>query len=88
MVMTVGYDYRLKELQHLMNGIISHGGEVKFHGKGPLSSNILDFIMSTVTRQEPRHSQDCEYSTPRFMAHVFVVGNHAPSLHPPYVHIT
>ena len=28
-----------------MNGMICHGGEVKFYGKGPLSSSVLDFII-------------------------------------------
>ena len=28
-----------------MNGMICHGGEVRFYGKGPLSSSVLDFII-------------------------------------------
>ena len=68
-----------------MNGMICYSGEVKFYGKGPLSSNILDFIIDYLSLAK---NPDIHKIVSRFMAHVFVVGNHAPSLHLPYVHIT
>ena len=73
-----------KAWEHLTQSRMTFGGhKVELGGKDPHSNNILDFIIDcSVARQEPRHSQDHEYSAWRVrnsfsssLHNVFVAGH-------------